>query len=235
MKILISDFDGCFYNEKWSIEDSIKKIKEFRSHGNLFIFATGRSVTSLLKEISNYDPYIYDYLICNDGSIIYDDNLSELYREDLIHENRHGIVMMLNAADSITKVTIDNGYDFLENPDSEGVRLIGTLDPEKRKEANELLNEVLEKYKDYSGYLSNRSMIILNNYVDKGFALNKLCELKGFNKDDIYTYGNEINDFQMIRDFNGYCPKDHNKSLDKVKKGTIDNIGDLIDLIEKED
>lgn len=235
MKILVSDFDDSFYTEDFSIEDAVKKIKEFRKDGNLFILATGRNVTSLLKEISTYDPYIYDYLICNDGTIIYDNNLSELYRDDLIHENRHGIVMMLNASDSVTKVTIDNGYDFLENPDSEGVRIIGTLDIEKKEDAKKLLNEVLDKYKDYTGYLSNYSMIILNNYMDKGYALNKLCELKGFNKDDIYTLGNEINDYQLVKDYHGYVPVNHNKALDKINKGTVKNIGELIDLIKKED
>ena len=235
MKILVSDFDDSFYTKDYSIEEAIKKVKEFRSHGNLFIMATGRTVTSLLKEISTFDPYIYDYLICNDGTIIYDNNLSELYRDNLIHENRHGIVNMLNADSSISKVTIDNGYDFLENPDSEGVRLIGTLDIEKKDKAKELLNEVLDKYKDYTGYLSTYSMIIFNNYVDKGYALNKLCELKNFNKDDIYTFGDEVNDYQLVKDFKGYNPNKHNKILDKVSKGTFNNLGELIDYIEKED
>ena len=235
MKILVSDFDDSFYTKDYSIEEAVKKIKEFRNKGNKFILATGRSVTNLLKELSNYDPYIYDYLLCNDGSIIYDSNLSELFRDDLIHENRHGIVMMLNASDAISKVTIDNGYDFLENPDSEGVRLVGTIEDSKRKEANELLNDVLDKYKDYTGYLSRHSMIILNNYMDKGYALNKLCELKDFNKDDIYTLGDEINDYQLVKDFKGYTVVGANKALDKVKNGTVNNIGELIDLIEKED
>ena len=235
MKILVSDFDDSFYTKDYSIEEAVKKIKEFRNKGNKFILATGRSVTNLLKELSNYDPYIYDYLLCNDGSIIYDSNLSELFRDDLIHENRHGIVMMLNASDAVTKVTIDNGYDFLENPDSEGVRLIGTLNTEKRDEAVKLLNEVLDKYKDYTGYLSNYYMMILNNYMDKGYALNKLCELENLNKDDIYTLGDEVNDYQLVRDFKGYAIEGANKILDKVKTGTVKNIGELIDLIEKED
>ena len=235
MKILVSDFDDSFYTKDYSIEEAVKKIKEFRNKGNKFILATGRSVTNLLKELSNYDPYIYDYLLCNDGSIIYDSNLSELFRDDLIHENRHGIVMMLNASDAVTKVTIDNGYDFLENPDSEGVRLIGTLNTEKRDEAVKLLNEVLDKYKDYTGYLSNYYMMILNNYMDKGYALNKLCELENLNKDDIYTLGDEVNDYQLVRDFKGYAVEGANKILDNVKTGTVKNIGELIDLIEKED
>lgn len=235
MKILVSDFDDSFYTKDYSIEEAVKKIKEFRNKGNKFILATGRSVTNLLKELSNYDPYIYDYLLCNDGSIIYDSNLSELFRDDLIHENRHGIVMMLNASDAVTKVTIDNGYDFLENPDSEGVRLIGTLNTEKRDEAIKLLNEVLDKYKDYTGYLSNYYMMILNNYMDKGYALNKLCELENINKDDIYTLGDEVNDYQLLRDFKGYAVEGANKILDNVKTGTVKNIGELIDLIEKED
>lgn len=235
MKILVSDFDNSFYTKDYSIDEAIMRIKEFRSKGNIFILATGRSVTNLLKELSNYDPYIYDYLLCNDGAIIYDDNLSELARNDLTHNNRHGIVMMLNASDSITKVTIDNGYDFLENPDAEGVRLVGTLDIDKKDKAQELLNDILDKYKEYTGYLSTYSMIILNNYMNKGYALNNLCELQGFNKDDIYTLGDEVNDYQLIRDYKGYAIEGSNKILDSVKTGNVKNIGELIDLIEKED
>ena len=42
-KILISDYDGTFYHSDIDIKKNIDKIDEFRTSGNLFVLATGRS------------------------------------------------------------------------------------------------------------------------------------------------------------------------------------------------
>ena len=42
-KILVSDFDGTFYLKNVDINNNIKNVEKFRSQGNIFIIATGRS------------------------------------------------------------------------------------------------------------------------------------------------------------------------------------------------
>lgn len=63
-KMLISDFDDTLYRDEESLQINIKKIKEFRDKGNLFVIATGRSFISLEAKMKRYS-IPFDYLILN--------------------------------------------------------------------------------------------------------------------------------------------------------------------------
>ena len=68
-KILISDYDGTFYQSDIDIKKNIDKVTEFRALGNLFVLATGRSYVDLKQEIDKY-KIPYDYLILNHGALL---------------------------------------------------------------------------------------------------------------------------------------------------------------------
>ena len=75
MKLLVSDYDGTFNEDKSlsKINNNIDAVKRFMSNGNLFAFATGRSFYSIKEETSCY-KIPYDYLICNNGAMVFDAN-----------------------------------------------------------------------------------------------------------------------------------------------------------------
>jgi len=52
--ILVSDFDSTLYTNEENMKINVKKIKEFRRKNNLFIIATGRSYSSLIRKINQY-------------------------------------------------------------------------------------------------------------------------------------------------------------------------------------
>lgn len=233
MKILISDFDLSLYNQEEDFNKVIQTIQDFRKRGNLFIIATGRNITNLLKVIGPYEVF-YDYLICGDGTKIFDQNLSELYSEYITHKNRRDIINTLNSSDVINRVYIDDGYYMYDdNYDMDGTVILATFLENKRKETNDLLNEIVEKYPDVSGYISCKWVNIINCNTNKSTAIHKLIELKNWNKKDIYTFGDEINDYFMIKDFNGYMQKNGNPILEQVAKGKLNNITEFIQLLEK--
>ena len=68
-KILISDYDGTFYQNDLDIKKNIDKVTEFRTLGNLFVLATGRSYVDLKIMIDKY-KIPYDYLILNHGCLV---------------------------------------------------------------------------------------------------------------------------------------------------------------------
>lgn len=78
MKMVVSDYDGTLFNGKQSLIDNIEAIDSFRKNCNLFVIATERSFPSIKKEINFYN-IPYDYLICNNGSVIFDNNNNVLY------------------------------------------------------------------------------------------------------------------------------------------------------------
>ncbi len=83
MKILISDFDKTFYTENY--DNNIKLINEFVNAGNKFVIATGRSYTSIKKEINKYN-IPYNYLICNNGSVIFNEQDEIIYKYPISEE-----------------------------------------------------------------------------------------------------------------------------------------------------
>ena len=76
-KILISDYDGTFYQNDIDIKKNIDKVNEFRTLGNLFVLATGRSYVDLKIMIDKY-KIPYDYLILNHGALLLFKNLEVL-------------------------------------------------------------------------------------------------------------------------------------------------------------
>lgn len=76
-KILISDYDGTFYQNGIDIKKNIDKVNEFRTLGNLFVLATGRSYVDLKIMIDKY-KIPYDYLILNHGALLLSKNLEVL-------------------------------------------------------------------------------------------------------------------------------------------------------------
>lgn len=233
MKILISDFDISLYNNNFNLDDIIIKINEFRNKGNIFVIATGRNVTSLLKELGTRESF-YDYLICGDGTKIFDQNLSEIASDTITDNNRRDIINLLNSVDYIDRVYIDDGYTYYEdNYDISGTEIIAKIIPGKNKEAEELLNKLVTNYKDIGGYVSEHWINITNNYMNKAYAIEKLCQEKSFNKDDIYTFGDEINDYFMVKNYNGYTINNSNDLVAKVSNGNYESIVELISDIEK--
>lgn len=74
MYVLASDYDGTLKTRIHDLHINIKSLKKFRSLGNKFIIATGRSFESIKKEIDEFE-ILFDYLSCNDGAVSFNDSL----------------------------------------------------------------------------------------------------------------------------------------------------------------
>ena len=72
MKLLVSDYDGTLKSSVKDLMLNIEAINKFREKGNLFVIITGRG-KSIREYIEEYN-IPYDYLICENGAIIYDKN-----------------------------------------------------------------------------------------------------------------------------------------------------------------
>ena len=97
MRVVVSDFDNTIYNENYL--KNIDLIKDFIARKNKFIIATGRNLSSLLKEIDKFNLDI-EYYICNDGAVIYDKYKNIVYRMDIDSYIAKNIFEMLKADDN---------------------------------------------------------------------------------------------------------------------------------------
>lgn len=83
MKIFASDYDGTFYKhgrrQRNEVRNNIRAVKRWRREGNIFVFATGRSINMMAFE-RHFRRIRYDYIVGLNGGIIVSKTGSILYR-----------------------------------------------------------------------------------------------------------------------------------------------------------
>ena len=99
-KVLVVDYDRTLYINHNDMLNNIKAIDKFRSKGNIFIIATGRTYDSLKNEIDKYGIN-YDYLILNHGALVIKKDNTPLFHYKL---NRNDLLDI--------KIATNNCGDF---------------------------------------------------------------------------------------------------------------------------
>lgn len=213
MKILVSDFDLTFYDNNFL--DNINLINDWTKKGNKFVIATGRSIYQLRKITDNYNIKVSFY-ICNDGGAIYDKDYNEIYRKDISEDISKELFDYLVDTKVFDKVLIDTSETVTEVDTARCNCLIGVI--KDRNEAAKVLNELLRKYPSIHGYISTNCLNITDISVNKANGIKFLINKNNWNKEDIYTIGDEINDIEMLQEFNGFLidKKTNNFNLQKV-------------------
>src|SRR5574344_513211 len=76
MKLLVSDYDGTLNPDCTHLEElrlNIKAIRNLKESGHKFMLSTGRNFSSIKEEIKKHN-IPYDYLSCNDGAALFNEN-----------------------------------------------------------------------------------------------------------------------------------------------------------------
>ena len=228
MKLLATDYDKTLYTSKRKLILNMNAIDEFRKNGNKFAIVTGRSFSSIKKEI-DYHNIKYDYLACNNGLIIFD--------------NKDNIIdcSILSPSD------LDYIYETLnENKSVKNMKLYSFNDSVYE------LNNILEVYakfmsiksmKCYREYIEKelinikcfniKNMVFISNDRTKADAISFIQKLNNIDLKDVYTVGDSINDIEMLENFNGFkMPFPHPKLLFK-NIPTIKSVKSLVKKIDR--
>lgn len=198
MSMLISDYDGTFSGSVTSNLElylNIEAVKNYMKKGNTFVIATGRAYSSIKAEIKKYN-IPYNYLICNDGSTVFDD-------KNLLFAN----CIDNNISKEIIKFAKDINLDYILF-NSHGI----TKDINEIVEIS-LLAKNLENYKILKSMIDSnfnqlcisklyRNVFIRKN-CHKDYGIEVLCDIIG-RPNNIYTIGNDVNDIEMLKKYNGY-------------------------------
>lgn len=222
MSVVVSDFDNTIYNENYL--KNIDLIKDFIARKNKFIIATGRNLSSLLKEIDKFNLDI-EYYICNDGAVIYDKYKNIVYRMDIDSYIAKNIFEMLKADDNNLEVFIDNTNGYVTNAINANKIVAKPYDNVK---AINTLSKITNKYAQVYGYVSKNHINIISTKASKGEALKYLIEFNRYDKNDLYTIGDNINDVSMMKVFLSFAISE---AADDVKSQcymVIDSIEDLL-------
>ena len=227
-KILISDYDGTFYQSDIDIKKNIDKVDEFRTSGNLFVLATGRSYVDLKMKIDKY-KIPYDYLILNHGALLLSKDLEIL------------------KVFTLDKELVGNILDYVNNKDIYDVVLISTFDKNVKDISNivkimlklysydkalEVKNYIDERYTNIKSYLVSEDdhylVEIISINASKSLMIERIVVIENIKDNNIYTVGDGINDIDMIKKYNGYRVKNSCVELVYVTNKVVDSVSDLI-------
>lgn len=226
MKIIVSDFDLTFFTDEYL--ENIRLINDFVAKGNMFVIATGRNITHLKKDIKGFNIN-YEYLICNDGGIIFDKNDNIIYRKDIDQDIVEPIFNILNSDNNIKVTYIDDTINYITDIKSKANAIIGSYI--NKELASNTLSKIEKEYNNIHGYLSDNWINITDISVDKASGIRHLQDYLNINYDNIYTIGDNVNDIEMLNNYHGYLIE---SDLDLIcGKGVIKSFKDLISIINE--
>lgn len=237
MEVLVSDYDGTFYTNEKDIYINCKKVKEFIENGNIFVLSSGRSYESLIKKVNEYN-IPYNYLACADGSFLFDSEKRMHYAYTMSHDVIK-IVDELKKCNNYKKIEYTNPLSYNTEYDEEKILGSVTLTIDKENINNmfiDKINSIKEKYPEYQydiyGYDNTYFYLIRPNGVSKSSPIRYLEERHNLDRNNIYTIGDNTNDFELIRDYNGYRIG-NNKDIIDVSLKEYNAVYELVDDINK--
>lgn len=227
MKMLVTDFDRTLFPDHF--EENIISINDFVDQGNILVIATGRNLKSLYDQIKEYNIK-YNYLICNDGAVIYDQNLNSIFQVEIEPKLAEKIVCELKKDKNIKEVFVSDGYNLLENV-SQVTAIFGKHI--KKYLAFKTLKKIVNKFDNVHGYVSTNWVAINDKKASKGMAVKYLVSKYNLAKEDVFTIGNSFNDISMNEMYQGYSVKKANYALKRVSIGKVKSVSELIKIINQ--
>ncbi len=212
MKILASDFDNTLYVENAEVfKHNLEAIKKYILQGNIFVIITGRNYSSIKLKLNEYQ-IPYSYLICNDGTKIFN-NLD--YCIDTILLSKERIVATTSILQHYSyPYYLDDGYNETENI-NDCVKI--AVHYEDFNVAQQIMTDIMKNVNVYS-YISREHINIVDASVNKCNALKRLCNLEKLSISNLYVIGDDINDLEMLTAFQGAIMKEHHSKLDSLNK-----------------
>lgn len=239
IRMILSDIDGTLLNHQGIITPETKKaIQLCRQKGILFGIATGRpvqAVEGLLKDWGIQDDV--DILLGYNGALVNDYTLNQSFKSDLISgrilqniieeyaplKSAFGIFeetnLYVNQSNAITQqIAKKNKFTEivcdLSRFYSQSVFKMLALNEKEKTDAIALFHQS-HPHDDFKGVRSTPNLYeFMNPNISKSHGIETIVKAHGWSMNQILVFGDEMNDFEMIRDCGvGVCMGNGNPQL----------------------
>ena len=247
MKIAITDFDGTLKPFDQKIPPStIDAIQRWRAAGNKFGIATGREISMLNHDLSNYD-ITTDFVICVNGAVVFDKDRNilqsmriarplkvRLLSLPLIADTDYAMICFcercsfsLRSDSNYIPTDIAPPISFAEVIERDDVVQFGikfeTI--EQASDAQLLIEHEIPQLRGNQ----NRIFLDVNvRPVDKKFGIDALLDKTGWRGNELFVIGDDKNDLPMITGFNGYTVIRAPEFMHKAARKVYDSVGDML-------
>jgi len=225
-KLLVCDYDDTLKTNNNRITNlNFNAIKRFRKQGNKFIVASGRDYNSLNKSLSYYNCK-YDGLICNDGSMGFDSDGKIIYENKLFDSQVEDLLYYFNNIGEkyIHGYKLYNYYGCT-NINKDIIEFV--INPKLFQKIKSLIEEIQTYFPNLHINKAGNSIYIRKD-CSKSDGIEKLSKVLNISRENIYTIGDWKNDYEMIRDYNGYNILFSHPSLYNVSEGTVTSVAHLV-------
>ena len=229
MRLLSSDYDGTLKDGLVNLKFNIRALRKFIKHGNLFLLNTGRPFDSIKEEIKIFN-IPYSYLSCSDGTILYDNQDNLLYYKHIEDDTISEVISLIKAFNRIYNENINYQLDKVDDHIIDVHIIIGEID-EPKKDFLELLLELTKSYEiNLSGSVEHGHIYVVKKCT-KSTPIKFIQDFKNIDRCDIFSVGDNWNDVEMIKEYNGFAIKS-SRLGQQNKYATIDSVGQLVKLID---
>lgn len=253
-QILASDYDGTLRKNGVVDPHDLESIATFRKAGHLFGIVTGRAYNMLINELNHYGITV-DFLICNNGSVIYDASGKAIYQVSIDYQLALDLIAWLEKEEAVVfGVTGDKSYysqvnpGFIRMPNSNEIiqTIVSTKDEVLKSKiitaffthknnldlTIDLGKRIEEAFGPVFGLHQNRGTIDISPLgISKSSAISALQKI--YPQAHISVIGDDLNDVEMVRDFDGYGIIGGHEELTKVAKHLVHSIAECIETLMK--
>lgn len=223
MILLVSDYDNTYelhYNKLNSdtiFQKNYNAIQDFMNNGNVFVIASGRHFDAMKTTIEDR-KLKFDYLIANNGAEVYDKCYNLLYAMPIDEESLFKIQRLEK------KVNI-----FYRNPYKSNLITSVNIYFDEERLYSDVKSFLETELRKCSIEYKFPKIKIINKFCNKVNGIKIIQETEKFNNQDIYTIGDDINDFEMIKQYNGYSLKKSNSAVKQISKKEYKFLFEMID------
>ena len=224
IKVIMCDIDGTLLNSKGIVTTkTIDAIKKVREQGILFGISTGRDVPSVKRLFGKWGiGGLVDMVVGSNGAEIYDYktdyyeenfalpgnlivNIMEHYKDMDVNFAIHGdgvlytpkedeLIKILSKGDQLPYEVID----FDEYLKEDRLKLLIVCKPETMPAVIERAKTFKsERFKCASLQTTQHLFEFMDPRISKSFGLQKLMEMHGFTMENLCTFGDADNDYDM--------------------------------------
>jgi len=224
MKILASDFDDTIYFEQdpETTEKNAEIIRKFISEGNIFCIITGRNYSRLKQLLIQYN-IPYSYLICEDGAKLFNnmDYCLDTIKLEKADVERIIPILEKNQYDFY----LDDGYNKTNNYEDCVKIVVNCIDDNQKRN----IIETVKSQVDVHIYASRYHVNIIQKTVNKENALKRLINIEKLNSNLLKVIGDNDNDYEMLKTFDGGVMKNHHPVLNELNKKEYNTLRDYME------
>ncbi len=240
MKIIASDFDGTFVRSESVNPVDIDAVKRWQAAGNLFGFNSGRCCADMVATAHRYleGQAAPDFYVCGGGSVVCDKE------GKIIWDVRFDSSAMKEVRDLAAEYGMPRCVAFFGNerypmivkrevqPFPEDVAEYNHVSTSSKDKdfSKGFANALMEKLGDkINAQVNGLSVDIVAHGVTKSTGLYEVMKVFGVAKEDVITIGDNHNDYDMVKDFNGCAVHRATPRLKEIARRIYNDFGELVD------